>query len=307
MSIIEGTQPGEGSFPLAVQRVGRAKVVKNAAARNSTPFKRAMELSNGAVTKHIRQLNIDPTSPIHSLISSPQFTMGTVFEPASIEDAIFSLPSPSPSVSSLSSSSGSLHSSNTSLSSQSSMECIETPFRTDFDLNVSMSAYAVLESVQADFARFMGLYFSSTHSWMTIVRRPRFIERVAAAKERAEAEVAILLLCMRLIAEPFDFAKTDGDACRDTLYQAAKHLHGIIQASKGPSLELIQAGILIALFEHNAAMSNVAYNTLVNCHDMSQCLGIDTPYNSSRSRYCHVSASEEERRRTYWGVVVLDR
>jgi hypothetical protein len=282
-------------------------VVKHAAARNPTTSKRVLELDNGPLTGYIEELNIDPTSPLHSLISSPPFTVGTMFEPISIEDATFSLPSPSPSVSSLSSSTGSSHSSNTSLSSQSSMECIETPFRTDFDLNVSMSAFAVLESVQAEFTRFMNLYFTSTHSWMAIVRKERFIKRVEASKQKAEAEVAILLLCMRLIAEPFNFAKTDGDASRDTLYQAAKHLHGIIQASKGPSLELIQAGILIALFEHNAAMSDIAYESLINCYDMSRLLGNDTPYNSSRSKYCHVSASDEERRRTYWGIVVLDR
>jgi hypothetical protein len=187
------------------------------------------------------------------------------------------------------------------------VERIPSPLRTDFDLNVSMRAFAVLDAVQAQYARFMGLFFNSTHSWLTIVRKQRFIKRVAASKQKAEAEVAILLLTMRLIAEPFDFAKTRGDASRDALYQAAKQLHAIIQTSKGPSLELIQAGILIALFEHNAALDDAAYETLANCADMSQCIGMGITQDSRKSRTGHVSAFEEERRRTYWGIVVLER
>jgi hypothetical protein len=280
------------------------KAVKPVVAGTITaPFKRAVQSHNGPLSGYIKTLIIDPTSPIHALISDP-LPMGTVFEQQSIDDAILSLPSPSPSVSSLSSSSSTppaLH------NSQPSVDCIPTSLRTDFDLHVSMRAFAVLEAVQAQYARFMGLFFNSTHSWMTIVRKQRFIKRVASSKHKAEAEVAILLLSMRLIAEPFDFAKTRGDASRDTLYQAAKQLHAIIQTSKGPSLELIQAGIMIALFEHNSALDEAAYETLINCSDMSQCIGMGISQDSTKVRISSVTAMEEERRRTYWGIVILER
>jgi hypothetical protein len=283
---------------LASQRVVKIKNHKHAVVRSpNASFKRAVQSTNGALIAHIEGLNIDPKSPIINILSSPP-TLGMVFETPTIDDAIFSLPSPSPSASSLSSSSS---------SSNTSLECLTPPLHADFDLNVSMSAFAVLDGVEAHYARFMGLYFNSTHSWLTIVRKQRFIKRVAASKHKAEAEVAILLLAMRLVAEPFDFTKTQGDASRDTLYQAAKNLHAIIQASKGPSLELIQAGVLIALFEHNSAIADAAYDTLVNCFRMSQYLGLDMIHSGTKSKNSYVSAIEEERRRTYWGIVALDR
>lgn len=240
-------------------------------------------------------LRMDPESPLNLFSPSPS-NESYSFARRPFEQAVFSLPSPSPSAASSSSRN----------SPQPIQEGVKHPLPADFDLNISMAVYAVLNGVNGQFEKIIGIYFKSTHSWLTIVRKQRFIKRVAASRIKADATVAILLLCMRLVAEPFDRTKTENDASRDTIYLAAKNLHGIIQSSKGPSIELIQAGLLIALFEHNSAIPNVAYQTLVDCASMCSFLGLDIDrHNALRGR--NVSAMEEERKRTYWGIVTLER
>jgi hypothetical protein len=177
----------------------------------------------------------------------------------------------------------------------------------DFNLSVSVAVYSVLDGVSAQFDKIIRLYFSSVHSYLTFVHKQRFFKRLAASKARADAEVALLLLTMHLVAEPLNCAQTGVDPSRNRIYIAAKNMHSIVHSSKGPSLELLQAGLLITLYEHNAALPDVAYGTLFTCSGMASFLGLDISQESvSRLGAAAVSAYEEERRRTYWALVSLD-
>jgi hypothetical protein len=296
---IEGAQPGEGSFALVTKKAAvRAKASNKPPTGNTAtviPIRQCSLATTASPGQLISNLRVDPESPLNSY--NLDLTKDSYqFAQVPYQNAVYSLPSPSPSVSSSSSRN----------SPQPVQGGVKRPLPADFDLNISMAVYAVLDGANGQFEKIIGIYFKSAHSWLTIVRKQRFIKRVSASRLRADASVAILLLCMRLVAEPFDRAKTKNDASRDTIYLAAKNLHGIIQTSGGPSLELIQAGLLIALFEHNSAIPNVAYQTLVNCAKMSSFLGLDIArHNLSPGQ--NVTAMEEEKKRTYWGIVSLER
>ncbi|KAF2427178.1 hypothetical protein EJ08DRAFT_366111 [Tothia fuscella] len=299
----KGAQPGEGSFALVTKKkVVRAEPDKRVSVSTTViPF-RPNSPKIVDILHAPKPLGPVLTSPSISMYTFPTSCMpgGHTFDslPSPPASVVFSLPSPSPSATTSSSSRS---------HSQTPLERVSRVMPQDFDMKLSTAVLTVLDNANGSYERIINIYFKSTHSWLTIIRKQRFIQRVAASRIKADARVAILLLSMRLVAEPFDHAKTNYDASRDTLYVAAKHLHRLMRSSKGPSLELIQSGILIALFEHNSYIPDIAYNTLSNCVDMARALGLDISCYSGVSRSKNVSALEEEWKRTYWGMVTLER
>jgi hypothetical protein len=114
--------------------------------------------------------------------------------------------------------------------------------------------------------------------------------------QRANAETALLLLCMRLCAEP---TSSGIAACGGTMYVTARTLFNVIYTKKTASVELIQAGTLLTLFEHNTDLDGPAVETLHCCSQMSLLIGLDAlPKDTTHFEV-------EERRRLYWGLLSL--
>jgi hypothetical protein len=160
-----------------------------------------------------------------------------------------------------------------------------------------MTVYNVLDAAGANFEQFTKHYFRSVHSYMTIIHPKRFFDRVTRLAKKANAEVALLLLCMRLCAEP---TRSGIASSGGTIYLSTKALFQSISATKRASVELCQAGALLALFEHNADIRGPDYQTLRECSHMSTVLALDASPKSTNS------VADEERRRLYWGLLSLD-
>jgi hypothetical protein len=160
-----------------------------------------------------------------------------------------------------------------------------------------MTVYGALDAAGANFDHFTKLYFRSVHSYLTVIHPNRFLKRVYGLSKKSHAEIAVLLLCMRLCAEP---TKSDIASAGGELYRAAKQLFQSTYAHKGASLELVQAGTLLSLFEHNADLRGADYETLQECGEMVATLGLDALPRDSNTVH------DEERRRTYWGLLSLD-
>jgi hypothetical protein len=160
-----------------------------------------------------------------------------------------------------------------------------------------MTVYASLDAAGANFEHFTRHYFRSVHAYLTFVHRPRFLKRVYGLSKKANAEVALLLLCMRVVAEPVKskIALKGGE-----LYKTAKKIFKSIYATKGVSIELAQAGVLLSLLEHNASVGEEAYSTLETCSHMVDALGLDALPRDHNTVY------HEERRRLYWALLSLD-
>lgn len=159
-----------------------------------------------------------------------------------------------------------------------------------------MTIYGVLDSAVAKFEQFTKHFFQSVHAYLTIISRKRFLERVQGLSQRANAETALLLLCMQLCAEP---TSSGVAACAGTMYVTVRTLFNAIYAKKAASVQLIQAGALLALFEHNADLDGPAMETLHCCSQMGLLIGLDALPKDSNS------FEIEERRRLYWGLLSL--
>ncbi|KAL1964574.1 hypothetical protein VTN77DRAFT_6871 [Rasamsonia byssochlamydoides] len=142
-------------------------------------------------------------------------------------------------------------------------------------------------------------YFRTIHRWMPIVSEEKF-SRGLEGVHRMEptAEFALLVLSMFLVtANPSAFK--DGVSRADSsLYRICKYQYSLFLSLGEPSIDFIQAGLLIAFFEHVQCVADRAYVTVGSCARMAYLLGL---YETSQR------AQLEERNTTWWAIIMMDR
>ena len=163
----------------------------------------------------------------------------------------------------------------------------------------------VLQLLSGEIESIQDKYFGSVHRWMPILSIKRLRQVLSNLRTEPRADLALLLLSMKLIVDHPTPDKPDW--ARSTLYYAAKSLFRSIKNSRRYSTHLLQASLLLSLYElghaiHPEAQVSVAANVE---------LGLKLGINKSDSQRMYPAPSSwtesEERTRTWWGTVILDR
>jgi hypothetical protein len=97
-----------------------------------------------------------------------------------------------------------------------------------------------------DFSRWRSIatkFFETVHTFMPIVSKPRLYGRLLNPLAPRRSDVALLLLCMRLIT----MLPAGTPMSRTPEYLAAKRFHTELELTAGFSPQVLQAGVLIAL------------------------------------------------------------
>lgn len=166
-------------------------------------------------------------------------------------------------------------------------------------------------------------YFGTIHHCLPIISHKRLERTLTTPARDSNADLVLLFLCMKLITSK----PIDGQGCgQNPMYIAAKRFLALLEASGMVSLILLQASILITLYEYGQAIYPAAWMSAGWCSRYAILLGIndfDTspslvgPVVSNTSPF-HVAfligtniqdtwTEQEERYRTWWGVLILDR
>ncbi|KAL7937737.1 hypothetical protein V8C35DRAFT_293427 [Trichoderma chlorosporum] len=145
-------------------------------------------------------------------------------------------------------------------------------------------------------------YFRSMHQALPIVSRKRFYTQHLNPLSQPRADVALLVLCMKVIIwHPSD---SNSDPQSD-LYQTAKRFHFQLQNAGGPSIQVLQAGVIIALYELGHGIFPATYLTIGACTRYGSAFGFDgkAAKNTTNPRNW---MDKEETKRTWWAIVILD-
>jgi hypothetical protein len=114
-------------------------------------------------------------------------------------------------------------------------------------------------------------YFNSVNTWFTVVPQTDFAQRVAETRTAPSAEVGILILCMLLsVRLPNDNPLV---GMGDSLYLSIKSLLGVVQVRVPLSISLLQAELLISLYEQSHCMPQQAYMSVGRCFQMTKAFG----------------------------------
>lgn len=140
-------------------------------------------------------------------------------------------------------------------------------------------------------------YFSTIHLWLPVVSESLFYERLPNTFTKPRADVSLLSLSMAIITT---IPTEKGLESMSSLYTLVKGSIAIIEAANLNTPEVVQARLLVSLFETGHALP-AAYISLAGTARAAAAIKINETINDP------CSPSSEESRRLWWGIVMLDR
>ncbi|KAL7905476.1 hypothetical protein GGI35DRAFT_471685 [Trichoderma velutinum] len=160
-------------------------------------------------------------------------------------------------------------------------------------------------ATQAEEDSYVSAFFNGVHRWLPVLDEERFRARLLGKTPvELPADVALLLLCMRLITSVPSEPSRNGT--RTELHLAAKQGFLNLEMAGVLSVECLEAGLLISLYEINHAIYPSAFLSVGACTRYGQAMGFGGP-NALKLRPPYSRSELEEGRRLWWAVVLLDR
>lgn len=156
----------------------------------------------------------------------------------------------------------------------------------------------------SDVRKIASNYFETVHTWLPIVSKKRFYDQLLNPLFDLRADVALLCLCMKLVT----WTSADLDTDPETLlYSTAKQYLADLEISGVFSLQTLQSCIFIAIYELGHAIYPSAYVSTGMCTRYATALNISWKAAGNQPVNDLSWIDEEERRRVWWSINILDR
>lgn len=148
-------------------------------------------------------------------------------------------------------------------------------------------------------------YFSIIAPRFPIVSQRGFFYRMSHVPLYQDAHTSLLLLSMALLVR--SSIKPDEPNLPGALYYTAKSFFTILFSSGKLSLELVQAGCLIAYYEYCQALLEVASCSIMTCAQMGYTLGLDKMLNTNSAFNSADKNVLESGRCVWWSIFICER
>lgn len=147
-------------------------------------------------------------------------------------------------------------------------------------------------------------HFMMIHPWMPIIST-RLLEKALSSQTESKADIALLLLCMKLItSKPLS---SGSGSTRTDLYACAKEFYTLIEMQSQYSTHFLQSGLLISLYELGHGIYPEAQISVPKEAKLHVELGINKISSRKTNPTSYCWAEEEEGTRIWWGIAILDR
>ncbi|KAJ0418388.1 hypothetical protein BJY00DRAFT_302786 [Aspergillus carlsbadensis] len=154
-------------------------------------------------------------------------------------------------------------------------------------------------------------YFQTLHRHLPIISRSRFQRSILATGSVPSADTSILLLtiCLNAYIPKADHRSQGGRSVpgvtRQSLYLTTKALLAQVHGSVQPSVSLLQASILLAVYEYASGKTEVALATVAGCARMAYAAGIHISRGNAVDATARLEALEAWN--TWWGTIICER
>ncbi|UKZ76865.1 hypothetical protein TrVFT333_004580 [Trichoderma virens FT-333] len=138
------------------------------------------------------------------------------------------------------------------------------------------------------------------YTWMPILSHQQFQETLLERLTLRRAELFLLVLAMKLcVSRP--------TVARSALYTTVKEFYISVESSGRLSILILQAAVLIAVYELGHGIYPAVLLSVANCARIGVLLGVD----NSLTKLAHTTEIPwiklEECRRVWWMILILDR
>jgi len=149
-------------------------------------------------------------------------------------------------------------------------------------------------------------FFRTIHSWLPVISHRSFSARLVPARITSEtADFCLLTLLMHLLcSKPIDGTLTEQTR---SLYLLLKSLVGMMEAVGISTLEMVQARLLMTVFEVGHRLYPATYISSGANLRAAMNLGVHVDENQKLLKIFGSGERAEEAQRTWSGVLVTDR
>lgn len=149
------------------------------------------------------------------------------------------------------------------------------------------------------------IYFSNIHSWFPVLSRRRYEIMLGDDKFVPTPDVALVLAAMHLLADMKSICQA---IVKTDVYWHIKNYANALETNGYMTCRLLQANILLTLYELGHAIYPAAYLSMGKCSNMGKSFGLDSRKHAPQMLLVPGSwAEQEEIRRSWWAVLLLDR
>ncbi|RDW85288.1 hypothetical protein BP6252_02878 [Coleophoma cylindrospora] len=160
-------------------------------------------------------------------------------------------------------------------------------------------------------------YFQGLHRYLPVISRTRFHSSLITLGTTPSAGFSVLLLSISLITSSSKLGwhaehanTTTRPVDQRTLHRATKSLFAQVQGLFPPSVHLIQAALLLAVYEYRHGRPEEAFVSLAGCARMAYAAGIHRPspvVHTDTDINADFQLQSEEAANTWWGIIIYER
>ena len=146
-------------------------------------------------------------------------------------------------------------------------------------------------------------YFQTIHTWMPFISKKRLYEHLLNPLSRPRADHFLLLFCMKLIM----WSPLGNVGPKTPEYVTAKRFQLELEIAELFTVQGLQAGLLISLYEIGHGIYPSAYTSIGSCARLAIALGIDRRNETFEFNERMDWVEREERTRIWWTIVIIDQ
>ena len=188
----------------------------------------------------------------------------------------------------------------------SELPCISSP---NSDELVAVQVLGLLDTISRkswSIDVFVSAYFVNFHRNLPILNQGIFENRLKQADRHSH--LLMLLLSMVLISHLYSkIAAEAEEKTKEELYTATKSMYSLLLRTGKVSSELVQAGVIIAAYEHCQALHQEAWLGIGICARLGQLLGLHHLIRMPMPKEMDKRIDFETKKCLWWGIVVLER
>lgn len=148
-------------------------------------------------------------------------------------------------------------------------------------------------------------WFDTIHTWFPILSKKRIELLLTDAGFDPTPDVALLFSTMHLLTDESSDYRSN---VRNNTYWIVKNYAVTLEVNAVMTPQLLQSKVLIALYEIGHGIYPAAYLSIGNCATFVKALGLDNRKVSPQMlRRFGAWAEQEELKRLWWAVLILDR
>jgi hypothetical protein len=141
---------------------------------------------------------------------------------------------------------------------------------------------------------------------MPVISEKLFYDNLRGSEISPQADFSLLTLCIHLMIQ-VPAGDTKAVQMQESLYLTTKCLYVYLQALLPRSIAGLQAGLLIATFEHASGLCEEAYMTIGGCARASFLMRLSRTPGREAHGDTNVRLKAIEAKNLWWGIFIRDR